>query len=236
MFGYDRRHPWFGLRRPFDMKFRAVTSGILHPHVLFFFRLVVAVYMLASCIIHLILELKTYHQPGKSYFVYFPRLCFIGVTAYFVSAAFQTAFFVLSLRQLLHHRRDYDEAPWYPLQYWGRFFQFLYWFLYACVMTFPVLVTIGYWAIWHESDTVTSSSVFPSSWRSTESLCSAEASSSTSVIWRCLLWIRRPFRNVWKVHNRSFLMSNDSLIRIHQRIKFTHDMSSACQLYCICDP
>jgi len=138
-------HSWFGLHDPFDPKYRIVTSGIVQPWILFIIRLIIALYTVASSLAHLIIYegVQTGH-PADQYYIYFTRLTFIGVTAYFSAVAFHTGFFVLSLRQL--KRGKVSRAPWYPLQKWGKVFQFLHLWLFSTIITMPIVVTVVYWA------------------------------------------------------------------------------------------
>lgn len=145
-------HSWFGLHEPFDPKYRVVTSGIVQPWVLFIIRLIIALYTVAASLAHIIIYegVQTGHLADQ-YYIYFTRLTFIGVTAYFSAAAFHTGFFVLSLRQL--KRGKVSRAPWYPLQKWPRVLQFLHLWLFSTIITMPVVVTAVYWAFLADAST-----------------------------------------------------------------------------------
>ncbi|PVF93865.1 hypothetical protein CPB86DRAFT_818431 [Serendipita vermifera] len=136
-------HSWFGLDRPFDSHYRVVTSGIVQPWVLFWIRLVIAVFCFVTEIVYLALYTKRF--PFERYYIYFTQLTFIGITSYFIVATFHTGFFLVSLRQL--KRGEIQEAPRYPLQKWGKFLQFLHLYLFSTIITFPVIVTVLYWAL-----------------------------------------------------------------------------------------
>ncbi|PVF93866.1 hypothetical protein CPB86DRAFT_789617 [Serendipita vermifera] len=146
-----RKHSWFGLHQPFDPKYRIVTSGLVKPWVLFCIRLVIAIYAFAACIAHIAVWRTLPNNPIKEYYIYFTRLTFIGITAYFAAAAFHTGFFALSLRQL--KKGEVQRAPWSPLQRWGRFWQFLHLYLFSTIITFPIIVTVVYWAFLADAET-----------------------------------------------------------------------------------
>lgn len=67
-------HSWWGLHRPFDPKYRTVTSGIVQPWILFIIRLVIAIYCLVTSIVHIIVYGV---QPEADYNLYsFPSTGF----------------------------------------------------------------------------------------------------------------------------------------------------------------
>lgn len=147
-----KAHSWFGMHQPFDPKYRVVTSGIVQPWVLFWIRLVLALYCIATALAHLIIvEDVQKSAPANQYYIYFTRLTYVGLTAYFSVAALHTGVFVLSLRQL--KRGTVSRAPWFPLQKWGRFLQFLHLYLFSTIITFPIIVTVVYWAFLADSNT-----------------------------------------------------------------------------------
>ncbi|KAG8861072.1 hypothetical protein FRC20_011527 [Serendipita sp. 405] len=148
----EHGHSWFGLHRPFDPGYRLVTSGLISPFALFLIRLLLAVWSVAASLAHIIYSQSVVKEyPFKQYFVYFTRLTYIGLTAYFCAAAFHSGFFVLSLRQLKKH--EVSRAPWFPLQKWGKFLQFLHLTLFSSIITYPFIVTIVYWAFLADSET-----------------------------------------------------------------------------------
>jgi hypothetical protein len=57
---WSEGHSWFGLHQPFDPKYRAVTSGIVPPYVLFMIRLTLALYAIAASLVDIILYKKAY--------------------------------------------------------------------------------------------------------------------------------------------------------------------------------
>jgi hypothetical protein len=91
------------------------------------------------------------------YYIYFTRLTFIGVTAYFSAVAFQTGFFVLSLRQL--KRGKVSRAPWYPLQKWPKVFQFLHLWLFSTIITMRTYFFVSYCSRMESSNVCTISAV-----------------------------------------------------------------------------
>ena len=75
------------------------------------------------------------------FFSYFTSLSYIGLLCYFWASGVQTLSFVLS------GRRQY----W--LQQWPRPLQFLHLLLFSTISTFPVLVTVVFWALLSSPDT-----------------------------------------------------------------------------------
>ncbi|KAG8861073.1 COPII subunit [Serendipita sp. 405] len=151
----EHGHSWFGLHQPFDAGYRLVTSGTVKPWVLFLIRLLLAIWSVAAGLAHIILSQAVLDEiPFKQYYVYFTRLTFIGLTSYFCAAAFHSGFFVLSLRQL--KKGEATRAPWYPLQKWGRVLQFLHLALFSTIITYPIIVTVVYWAILASSQSFSS--------------------------------------------------------------------------------
>jgi hypothetical protein len=57
-------HSWFGLHEPFDPGYRAVTSGIVQPYVLFIIRLLLAIYAVVASLVDIILYRR---ENGVSY-------------------------------------------------------------------------------------------------------------------------------------------------------------------------
>jgi len=75
------------------------------------------------------------------FFSYFTHLSYIGVTTYFWASGVQT------LAYAIHGQKTY------PLQRWPRFLQFLHRLFYSSITTFPIIVTVVYWAILSSAET-----------------------------------------------------------------------------------
>lgn len=135
-----------GVNEPFDLPNDLVTSPFFSSSTLAGIRLLLAVYALVTSIVVLAID-SVDDIPG--YFSYFTHLTYIGLVAYFFASGTQTLAFAIRRRE------------GYPLQRWPRFLQFLHSLLLTTVITFPILVTIVFWALLASSETF--ASVF-SSW------------------------------------------------------------------------
>ncbi|KAF9482849.1 hypothetical protein BDN70DRAFT_904449 [Pholiota conissans] len=129
----------------FDRNVRLVTSYILSPVQLGLIRTLFALYTLVTLIFVMVWE-GTKTKDIDAFFSYFTNLSYIGICAYFLAAGTQTLLFVKYSRGGEHH---------YPLQTWPRPLRCLHIFLLSTIITFPILVTIVYWALLSSSSTFT---------------------------------------------------------------------------------
>ncbi|KDQ06808.1 hypothetical protein BOTBODRAFT_39349 [Botryobasidium botryosum FD-172 SS1] len=144
-------YPALGVTTPFDPTYKLVTSHFVSPTVLAAFRLALAVYSLVTLIIYLIYDSVTLHD-GETFLSYFTHLSYIGLCAYFFASGVQTFFFARSLKR--HYQSYPTGADTYPLQKWPRFLQFLHSLLFSTISTFPILVTIVFWALLSDPTTL----------------------------------------------------------------------------------
>ncbi|KAJ3510636.1 hypothetical protein NLJ89_g4559 [Agrocybe chaxingu] len=103
-------------------------------------RLSIAFYILVTLVFQLVWE-STKDDNIDSFFSYFTNLTFIGLCAYFFASGVQTFFYARS------------PISDYPLQSWLRVFRYLHVLLLSTIVTFPLLVTIVYWALLASSST-----------------------------------------------------------------------------------
>ncbi|KAI0713406.1 hypothetical protein C8Q76DRAFT_620255 [Earliella scabrosa] len=127
-------YPRLGVSSPFDAHHDFVTSPVFSPLVLAILRLTLARYALFVTLYQLIYDaVKTHDVDG--YFSYFTHLSYIGLIAYLYAAGVQTLYFALKGKS------------GYPLQRWPRPLQLLHSLLYSTVTTYPLVVTVIYWAL-----------------------------------------------------------------------------------------
>jgi len=164
----------------FDEQHKFVTSAIFPPWWLACIRLLLALYTLVASLFTLIWEARGFDSGSTagSYFSYFTNLSYIGICAYFFASGVQTFAYAQNLKQ------GKDE---YPLQHWPWILRYLHGLLFSTIATFPILVTIVYWAL------LSSASTFDTPY-STWSNISKHALNSVMVIfddfgrlsWHCL--------------------------------------------------
>ncbi|KAI0745284.1 hypothetical protein C8Q76DRAFT_789689 [Earliella scabrosa] len=119
---------------PFDAHHDFVTSPVFSPLVLAILRLTLATSALFVALYHLIYDtVKTHDVDGYS--SYFTHLSYIGLIAYLYAAGVQTLCYALKGKS------------GYPLQRWPRPLQLLHPLLYSTVTTYPLVVTVIYWAL-----------------------------------------------------------------------------------------
>ncbi|KAJ7106287.1 hypothetical protein C8R44DRAFT_805983 [Mycena epipterygia] len=120
-----------GAAAPFDPKYAFVSSQLFSPAALAGIRTLIALY--ALCTICTVLGFDVAAGAGPTFLCYFTELSYIGLTAYYVAAAVQTLFY----------------ARWqvYPLRRWPRVLQALHVLLQATVTTYPIIVTVVFWAL-----------------------------------------------------------------------------------------
>ena len=116
----------------FDPDHTFTTSWLLPPFLLSLLRLLIFLY----CIVVQIYDgVATSYSNGQE-FSYFTVLTFWGITFYMLVAGIHTLLYALKGRSWLAS--------------WPRSLQALHSFYYTTIVTFPVLVTIIYWAILYE--------------------------------------------------------------------------------------
>lgn len=125
-----------GVVEPFDANHRLVSSPLYPPRALAFQRLFLVAYSVTTVITSLVYESVVIRQ-GNIWFSFFTHLTIIGLAAYFLVSTY--------------HGFNYKPSPSssyaYPLQRWPRIFQALHILLISTITTFPLLVTICYWAL-----------------------------------------------------------------------------------------
>lgn len=126
-----------GVDTTFDPEHKHVTSPVFSPRILAAIRLTLAVYALFTLLFTLIWDyVRT--TTGPSFFSYFTHLSYIGLCSYLFASGVQTFAFSRNLN---------SASPSYPLQRWPRLLQFLHVLLEVTVTTFPIVVTVVYWAL-----------------------------------------------------------------------------------------
>jgi len=117
-----------------------VTSYIsfFPPTVLAAIRLLIGLYTFVTLLMVLV-------NNGASFFSYFTEMSSIGICAYFFTAGTQTA---------LYSRNTFQK---FPLQRWPRTLQFLHLWLLSTITTFPLLVTVVFWALLASSEVFSTS-------------------------------------------------------------------------------
>ncbi|KIY69376.1 hypothetical protein CYLTODRAFT_436173 [Cylindrobasidium torrendii FP15055 ss-10] len=121
--------------RLFDPGFAYVTSPFIRPSFLALWRLLVAVYVTIALIYSLA------YGGGRTscrFFSYFTHLTYIGMCSWFWASGVQTAIYAF-------YRKG--GKPVYPLRKWPRPLQWAHECLWSTIATFPIVVTIVYWAI-----------------------------------------------------------------------------------------
>ncbi|KAJ3534267.1 hypothetical protein NMY22_g7000 [Coprinellus aureogranulatus] len=131
----------------FDPDHSLVTSYAFRPIVLAGLRLLFALFTLATLLTTLIWQAVRTHS-AESYFSYFTNLTYIGICAYMFASGVQTYAFARSLKKW----GGVKSGVGYPLQQWPRVFQYLHVLLYSTIATFPIVVTVVYWALLGGSD------------------------------------------------------------------------------------
>lgn len=120
----------FGVNSLFDPTRRFSTSWCLNPLFLGFIRLLVALYGIVTIIIKLALAKD--ESAGAS-FSYFSNITYWGITFYYIFAGMHSLSYAIRGRMCLES--------------WPRWLQLLHGLLYSTIITFPLLVTIVFWAV-----------------------------------------------------------------------------------------
>ncbi|CAA7263575.1 unnamed protein product [Cyclocybe aegerita] len=135
-----------GVPTTFDAAHKHVTSPFIRSPIIFAaVRLLIAFYMLTTLLVTLIWQ-SVKEDRGSSYFSYFTYLTFIGLCAHYFAAGTQTFFHALAWRKL-------GAGAGYPLQRWPRALQAMHVVLQATVVTFPIVVTVVFWALLSNAST-----------------------------------------------------------------------------------
>ncbi|EIW60734.1 uncharacterized protein TRAVEDRAFT_64129 [Trametes versicolor FP-101664 SS1] len=129
-----RLYSWLGVSAPFDPNRNLVTSPVCSPLVLAIIRLALGSYALFVVLFHLIWDAVRDHD-ADSFFSYFTHLSYIGLVAYYFAAGVQTLCYALK------------GGKEYPLQKWPRPLQLLHTLLYSTITTYPLVVTVIFWAL-----------------------------------------------------------------------------------------
>ncbi|KAI5118345.1 hypothetical protein M0805_009148 [Coniferiporia weirii] len=134
---------WLGVQESFDAEATFVTSPILSPLALAVVRLTLAFYTFFTLVFDLVWYGVRLHA-ADTFFSYFTLLSYIGLCAYLFASGVQTLTYALS------------RGRKYPLrESWPRFLQFLHVLLFSTITTFPIIVTIVYWAALHPGNPFT---------------------------------------------------------------------------------
>ncbi|KAI1174287.1 hypothetical protein F4777DRAFT_390142 [Nemania sp. FL0916] len=127
----------FGSTDLWDPSHRFQTSWLVSPWVLFGIRTLLALYAFATIFTNIGYECTHVSAGGcvaaANGFSFFTVLSYWGVAFYFAVASFHTFFYARYGRTLLDA--------------WPRPLQFLHALLYSTVTTYPLLVTIVFWAL-----------------------------------------------------------------------------------------
>ncbi|KAJ6599716.1 hypothetical protein DFH09DRAFT_1021167 [Mycena vulgaris] len=127
-----------GVSTPFDPHHKFVSSPLLPPAFLAALRLLLALYAVASLCTVLAFDVAAGAGPS-SFLSYFTELSYIGLAAYYCAAAVQTL--------------AYARYGRYPLRRWPRALQALHVLLQSTITTFPLIVTVVFWALLSGGDT-----------------------------------------------------------------------------------
>ncbi|KAJ4467253.1 hypothetical protein J3R30DRAFT_2072328 [Lentinula aciculospora] len=129
-----------GVSQPFDKQRAFVTSPWFSSITLAAIRGTIALYTLVTLLVILIWESTVLHD-ADGYFSYFTELTQIGICSYYWASFTQT------LAYALRQKHSSEITPKYPLQSWSRFLQLLHVMLGTTVVSYPILVTIVFWAL-----------------------------------------------------------------------------------------
>ncbi|KAJ3727218.1 hypothetical protein DFJ43DRAFT_1029006 [Lentinula guzmanii] len=133
-------HNSLGAPQPFDTQRDYVTSPWFSSGILAAIRGTIALYTLTTLVVILIWEANVLHD-ADGYFSYFTELTYIGICSYYWTSFVQTCGYALC------QRRSSEAIPEYPLQRWPRIFQLLHIMLETTVISYPILVTVVFWAL-----------------------------------------------------------------------------------------
>ncbi|KAJ8093977.1 hypothetical protein PM082_009862 [Marasmius tenuissimus] len=136
-----------GVHEPvFDPSCKLVTSPFFSSTVLAVIRFLVGLYAVTTLVIMLVSDGVGKGQAGEN-FSFFTTLTYIGICAYYWAAFVQTACYELE-------RRKKGGRVGYPLQRWPKFLQSLHLILGTTIITYPIIVTVVFWALLANSETL----------------------------------------------------------------------------------
>ncbi|KAI0977011.1 hypothetical protein F4678DRAFT_132173 [Xylaria arbuscula] len=120
-----------------DPSHRFQTSWLVPPYALFAIRLLISIYAFTTLLFNIGYACATPSQGGceeaRSNFSFFTVLSYWGLAFYFLTSSFHT---------FIYARRGSA-----PLDTWPAPLQFLHSLLYSTAITYPLLVTIIFWAL-----------------------------------------------------------------------------------------
>lgn len=123
-----------GVSQPFDPSHRYTTSWLLPPSILAGLRLLFSIYAFVT--IFFIFGWNGSHDKAKyslQSFSYFTNLTYWGLAFYFLFSAL--------------HTLSYARTGTSWLQNWPQPLQAAHAIFYSTIVTFPILVTIVFWAV-----------------------------------------------------------------------------------------
>lgn len=144
---YGGWYALFGAPTPFDPTYKWVTSTFLSPMTLAVLRLTMAFYGLVTLVFAMSWDFGRLHESGSEFFAYFTELTYIGLTSYFWASGVQTLVYARGIKRE-------GSAYVYPLQRWPRPLQFLHSLLFSTITTFPFVVTVVFWALLADAQTL----------------------------------------------------------------------------------
>ena len=123
-----------GAPQPFDPSHRFTTSYLLPPILLAVVRLVFSIYTFTTTFFILAWDgVHKRHDLDRHYFSYFTDLSYWGLAFYFLFSSLHTFSYARNGR------------AW--LQKWPLALQVAHTAFYTTIVTFPILVTVVFWAI-----------------------------------------------------------------------------------------
>nr|GAT47559.1 predicted protein [Mycena chlorophos] len=125
---------------PFDAPNALVTSPFFSSTVLASIRLAIACYTFAVLVFSISWGVVVTHDAA-GFYSYFTHLTYTGICGYMFAAGLQTLMFV--------RRREKG----YPLQRWHKALRWLHLALLSTITTFPLLVSLVFWAVIADSST-----------------------------------------------------------------------------------
>ncbi|KAL0579022.1 hypothetical protein V5O48_002976 [Marasmius crinis-equi] len=128
----------------FDPSCKLVTSPFFSATVLAVVRFLVALYTTTTLVIIMVSDGVEDGDAGRN-FSYFTTLTYIGICSYYWAAFTQSASYVA---------RKTRGGSGYPLQQWPKWLQSLHLILGTSIITFPILVTVVFWVLLANSESL----------------------------------------------------------------------------------